>query len=77
YTHQESPSSLAQAAAAGGITSMVCLPNTNPVLDNPDSLAALMRHNTDRIASPRLYAYGAATKGLDDEAMAELGLLAE
>ncbi|NBQ83172.1 MAG: dihydroorotase [Alphaproteobacteria bacterium] len=77
YTHQESPTSLAQAAAAGGITSMVCLPNTNPVLDNPDSLAALMRHNTDRIASPRLYAYGAATKGLDDEAMAELGLLAE
>ena len=77
YTHQESPTSLAQAAAAGGITSMVCLPNTNPVLDNPDSLAALMRHNSDRASSPRLFAYGAATKGLKDEAMAELGLLAE
>lgn len=81
YAHQESPSSLAQAAAAGGITSMVCLPNTNPVLDNPDSLAVLMAKNhiadQDGSASPKIYAYGAATTGLDDQAMAELGLLAE
>ena len=81
YAHQESPSSLAQAAAAGGITSMVCLPNTNPVLDNPDSLAVLMAKNhiadQDGSASPKIYAYGAATTGLEDQAMAELGLLAE
>ena len=78
YAHQESPSSLAKAAGAGGITSMVCLPNTNPVLDNPDSLAVLMRRPmTDGLNSPKIYAYGAATTGLDDHAMAELGLLAE
>ena len=76
--HQESPTSLAQAASAGGITGMVCLPNTNPVLDNPDSLTALSRPNArDNAPTPHLYAYGAATKNLDDEAMAELGLLAE
>jgi len=78
HAHQESRLSLAEAAAAGGITSMVCLPNTAPVLDDPDSLAALMRQRGDEDRpAPRLYAYGAATRGLDDQHMAELGLLAE
>ena len=77
FAHQESPVTLARAAAAGGITSLVCLPNTQPVLDNPDSLAALSRQGHDGIPAPRLYAYGAATQGLEDKAMAELGLLAE
>ena len=78
YAHQESPTSLAKAAAAGGITSMICLPNTNPVLDNPDSLSALIKPAAkDDAPSPHLYAYGAATKNLEDDAMAELGLLAE
>ena len=75
HAHQESRDSLAQAAAAGGITSLVCLPNTQPVLDNPDSLTALTEDNSD--TKPRLYAYGAATQGLKDTAMAEIGLLAE
>ena len=76
--HQESPTSLAQAAAAGGITSMICLPNTNPVLDNPDSLSALIRPTgKDEAPSPHIFAYGGATKNLNDDAMAELGLLAE
>lgn len=81
HAHKESPASLARAAAAGGITAMVCLPNTDPVLDNPDSLSALTRHDLngsrDAQATPRIYAYGAATRGLEDTAMAELGLLAE
>ena len=77
FAHQESPATLARAAAAGGITSLVCLPNTQPVLDNPDSLAALSRQVDAGIPTPRLYAYGAATQGLEDKAMAELGLLAE
>jgi dihydroorotase len=78
YAHKETRASLARAAAAGGITSMICLPNTNPVLDNPDSLTALIRQAPqDGAPAPRIYAYGAATKNLDDTAMAELGLLAE
>jgi dihydroorotase len=84
FTHKENPASLARAAAAGGITSMVCLPNTDPVLDNPDSLAVLTNNgnhygNNSRkeAMGPRIYAYGAATCGLQDQAMAELGLLAE
>ena len=82
FSHQESRTTLARAAAAGGVTSMVCLPNTEPVLDNPDSLAALIGHATGGAGNgdgggPRIYAYGAATRGLEDTAMAELGLLAE
>ena len=77
FAHQESRTSLARAAAAGGVTSLVCLPNTDPVLDDPDGLAALVRHGNDAGGGPRLHAYGAATRGLEDRAMAELGLLAE
>ena len=77
FAHQESQISLARAAAAGGITSLVCLPNTEPVLDEPDSLGALIRHGNSDAIGPRLYAYGAATLRLEDTAMAELGLLAE
>ncbi len=85
HQYQETPTSLAKSAAAGGITSLVCLPNTDPVLDNPDGLQALTRHGyasggfdkDKNPLAPRLYAYGAATRGLDDKAMAELGLLAE
>ncbi len=75
--HKENATSLARAAAAGGITAMVCLPNTDPVLDNPDSLTALIRNDRHDAAAPRIYAYGAATRGLEGTAMAELGLLAE
>jgi len=78
HAYQESRTSLTDAAIAGGITTMVCLPNTNPVLDNPDSLSALVRNNSDDDRpSPRIFAYGAATRNLDNEHMAELGLLAE
>ncbi len=78
FAHQESSNSLANSAAAGGITSMICLPNTNPILDNPDSLSALIKPaQMDEAPKPHIYAYGAATKDLNDVAMAELGLLAE
>ena len=76
--HKESLTSLGLAAAAGGITSMICLPNTNPVLDNPDNLSAFVRPAAhDDVPRPHLYAYGAATQALDNTAMAELGLMAE
>ena len=76
--YQESPTSLARAALAGGITSLICLPNTDPVLDNPDSLRALITPPAhQQNPAPHIFAYGAATKNLEDQAMAELGLLAE
>ncbi len=40
---KETPLTLARAAARGGITSIVCLPNTNPVLDDPEMLKSQCR----------------------------------
>lgn len=78
--HKETPTSLAQAAITSGITSMVCLPNTDPVLDDPELLKSQCRMLADcppPLSRLRVYAYGAATRGLNGTALAELGLLAE
>ena len=78
--HRETPKSLAAAAIKSGITSIICLPNTYPVLDDPEMLISQCRM-MNGLASPdkdlRVYSYGAATVGLKGAAMAELGLLAE
>lgn len=77
---KETPLTLAQAAARGGITSMVCLPNTNPVLDDPEMLKSqcqMLAGLSDPVDTIKVYAYGAATSGLNGESMAELGLLSD
>jgi dihydroorotase len=74
--HLESLASLLAAAAKGGITALACLPNTRPVIDEASAIDSLCLR-ASRIGGPRLYAYGAATKGLEGAEMAELGLMAE
>jgi dihydroorotase len=77
---KETPLTLAQAAARGGITSMVCLPNTKPVLDDPEMLKSqcrMLAGLSDPVHAIKVYAYGAATSGLNGESMAELGLLSD
>ena len=73
--YKENPASLGRAATAGGITSIVCLPNTNPVLDDAETLRSLTRLTDSQ--KIKIYAYGAATQKIENTAMAELGLLAE
>lgn len=78
--HRETPQSLAAAAVKSGITSIICLPNTYPVLDDPEMLKSqclMMRGLSSPGKDLRVYSYGAATVGLNGDAMAELGLLAE
>jgi len=78
--HRETPQSLANAAIKSGITSIICLPNTYPVLDDPEMLLSQCRMMSGLSTAGqdlRVYSYGAATVGLKGEAMAELGLLAE
>lgn len=43
YTYKEDISSGARAAAAGGFTTVICMANTNPVADNPETLREVMR----------------------------------
>ena len=74
--HLEDLSTLLRAAAAGGITSVVALPDARPVIDDASMIDSLSLRAT-RIDGARLYLYGAATRKLKGAAIAELGLMAE
>ena len=64
------------AAVAGGVTSVVCPPDTQPVLDEP-GLVEMLQFRAARLQLSRVFPLGALTRGLDGEAltpMAELTL---
>lgn len=73
---RETLRSAAQAAAAGGVTSIVVQPDTNPAVDDPSVVDFILRRAQD-IESCHIHAAGAATKGLRGEQMAEIGLMRE
>jgi dihydroorotase len=62
------------AAAAGGVTRVVCPPDTDPVLDEP-SLVEMLRWRARRIKRSRVYPLGALTVGLKGERLAEMASL--
>jgi dihydroorotase len=64
------------AAAAGGVTSLVCLPDTDPVLDEP-GLVEMLRARSERRSAPRVFPLGALTRGLAGETLTEMKALAE
>ncbi|MCR9254780.1 MAG: dihydroorotase [Alphaproteobacteria bacterium] len=72
--HEENLDSGTMAAAAGGITSIVCLPNTEPVMDDM-SLIEFIGREARKIGRVKVYAYGAATRRLKGEELAEMGLM--
>ncbi len=74
--HKETLASAGRAAVAGGITSMVCLPNTKPVIDDMSVLEFIARRARQQ-GLAKVYCYGAITKGLEGNELAEMGLLAE
>jgi dihydroorotase len=61
-----------RAAAAGGFTSVVCMPNTSPPVDGP-SVVAWISEKAARDAVVNVYATGAITKGLAGEELAPIG----
>jgi dihydroorotase len=73
---RETLRSAAQAAAAGGVTSFVVQPDTDPAVDDPSVVDFILRRARDIEAATILCA-GAATKGLRGEHIAEIGLMAE
>jgi dihydroorotase len=74
--HKETIASAARAAAAGGVTTMVCLPNTEPVIDDVAAVEFIARRAREtRLA--KVYCYGAVTKHLAGKDLVEMGLLAE
>lgn len=74
--HKETLASAAQAAIAGGITTVACLPNTSPPLDDVPTLEFIARRARDAKAG-KIHAYACATRGAEGTALTEMGLLAE
>jgi len=68
--------SAGRAASAGGVTSLVCLPNTNPVIDDMSVLEFVARR-ARKLGLAKVHSYGAVTKGLEGKELAEIGLLAD
>jgi dihydroorotase len=74
--HRETIASLSAAAAAGGVTSVVVRPDTNPPVDDPAMVDFILRRAHDD-AKIRIFPSAALTKGLEGREIAEIGLLAE
>jgi dihydroorotase len=71
---KETLKSAALAAVAGGVTSMVVQPDTDPAIDDPSMVDFILRRARD-IELVNVYPAGAATKGLKGEQLAEIGLM--
>jgi dihydroorotase len=72
--YRESLASASEAAAAGGVTTMIVMPNTQPVIDDAAIVDYVLRRARDT-ALVRVAPMAAITKGLNGEALAEIGLL--
>jgi dihydroorotase len=74
--HMENMVSASHAAAAGGVTTMAALPNTEPPIDDVALVDFVARRARD-IGLVHIHTYAAATKGLKGRELTEMGLLAE
>jgi dihydroorotase len=74
--HKETIETGSLAAAAGGVTSMVCLPNTEPVIDDVAGVQFIARRARE-VRRVKIYCYGALTQGLEGKDLVEMGLLAD
>jgi dihydroorotase len=64
------------AAAAGGVTSLVCLPDTDPVLDEP-GLVEMLKFRARKLSRCRLFPLGALTRGLHGQVLTEMAELTD
>jgi dihydroorotase len=74
--HMENMVSASHAAAAGGVTTMAALPNTEPPIDDVALVDFVARRARD-IGLVNIHTYAAATKGMKGRELTEMGLLAE
>ena len=73
---KETLKSAARAAAAGGVTTLVVQPDTDPALDDPAAIDFVRRRARD-IGLVNVLVAGAATRGCAGKALAEIGLMRE
>jgi len=73
---RETLKSVSRAAAAGGVTSIVLQPDTDPTVDEPAVVDFILRRARD-LELVNVHVAGAATRGLEGQRMAEIGLMDE
>ncbi|VTU37281.1 dihydroorotase [Variovorax sp. PBL-E5] len=76
YEHEGMLESEMAAAVAGGVTSVVCPPDTDPVLDEP-GLVEMLKFRAEKLQRARLFPLGALTRGLAGEVLTEMAELTE
>src|SRR5438067_5569055 len=76
FAHKETIASGARAAAAGGFTTVVCMPNTSPIADNPSTITWIKDRARDT-ASVNVLPAGAISKNLEGEELAPIASLVQ
>ena len=74
YEYKENFRTLSQAALAGGVTSIVTMPNTKPIIDNVSMVDFIIRRGRDK-ATVNLFPCASITKQAEGKLMTEFGLL--
>ena len=74
YEYKENFKTLSSAALAGGVTSVVTMPNTSPIIDNVSIVDFLKRRGRDK-SKINIYPSASLTKNLEGNNMTEFGLL--
>ena len=73
FTHKEDILSGCEAAAAGGVTSVAAMPNTNPVTDSPETIEYILDKAAN--AKAKVYPIASITKGLEGETLNDFSAL--
>ena len=76
HEHEGMLESELAAAVAGGVTSLVCPPDTDPVLDEP-GLVEMLKFRAEKLHQSRVFPLGALTRGLRGSALTEMSQLTE
>ena len=76
YEHEGMLASELMAAVAGGVTSLVCPPDTDPVLDEP-GLIEMLKFRAEKLHRARVFPLGALTRGLKGEVLTEMSDLTD
>ena len=72
--HRETYKSAGRAAAHGGVTSMITMPDTNPIIDDPALVESVISRAEER-TQIRAHPLGSVTKSMGGSAIAEMGLM--
>ncbi len=76
YEYKATLKSEMQAAMQGGVTSLVCPPDTDPVLDEP-GLVEMLKHRASKLNQAHVHPLGALTMGLKGQSLTEMAELTE